>query len=458
MNSLLLKVVFFSLVIFLSGCTMEEILCDLFGKCDDPVLCDNGEFQIKGNISGIDISHYPSVILVNQSTNKVHTIDKNGEFVFGSNGQGGACFASGYRYDFSIYQYGGGYSNQPYLCEISNGYGEIESIHMSDIEISCEKNTDYIPPPSSSPSPSLDPAVYGISEKDIPDTFSSPSPLSRDGVQTPPNIIENDYLQIIEAPILDHNATINQFWHISAIESLLRKANLEPNLPFTVEEDFAVFERPFFGAMAGHSVVIFDGKFFDILKEFSTYLVLREHSLTPEPWTVAINLIVNSHSPIKGYIGDQHFMYDSLSTNLQLEAIQKYQELAAVIVYHEFAHIYLYHQLDKVRGSSPPYDNGLFILYTSIIEDQADYAAGALLKRAGFSSTEIPKQVYDILTFFIVHRVFYDTPREIFSIEEMTDDIVNLIDSKNYSYSTATVRKALLDCGFNGIFPLSNSC
>jgi len=120
--------------IYIAGC---------FDKEDDKPRCGTDKYEITGSISGIDSSHYFGVILVNDAQKKVTTLNKNGAFTLNDSSISDSCYADGYEYKISIYEFSGGTENQPYNCEISNGVGVVENENISNVVVSCEINSEY---------------------------------------------------------------------------------------------------------------------------------------------------------------------------------------------------------------------------------------------------------------------------------------------------------------------------
>ena len=110
------------------------------------------------------------------------------------------------------------------------------------------------------------------------------------------------------------------------------------------------------------------------------------------------------------------------------------------VYYHEYAHYYLYAILDFLRGQ---FDISGIVLYTSAIEDDADYMSGVLIAKAGLNR-EVAKLEFELMTYYWGRRNgLYD------EFSEVPSDAVIQFTKISSAYSPLATRKANFSNGYD---------
>ena len=233
-------------------------------------------------------------------------------------------------------------------------------------------------------------------------------------------------------------------YYENLVRSVATRARISSNASFTVTQDFQLIPGiRFSGGIAGHEVVMLDGKYLDILFEYANYLVMRERNLTFDDGLLAINSIVANHN---SYFGFRTYFtrYNGLFLNFsdQQYAESLFQSLIAFIVYHEYAHVYLNHAVESSRISS--YVEYYQVNFSSTQEDAADFIAGVLIAKSGLSYN-LANFGLDILHFYIDQRTGFRT-----SINQIPSDA--FFDNPNDRYSTLINRHQSVAMGWRLYF------
>jgi hypothetical protein len=271
--------------------------------------------------------------------------------------------------------------------------------------------------------------------------------LYKDPTQIPPSTLEEGELLDLSLelannlPASESHPTAGQIAKIVA-----DAAGISTWLPITVVQDFRTVpylsNSGLAGAIALHDVVVVDGKFVDILLEYSVYLALLQTDSTDVGEFEAVDKIAAAHLNHYGTVPAFYYPMDQLSPEQETLAIYNFLSAFAAVLYHELGHLYLYHGLDAIRaGDTSTQSDDVLITRTPVREDDADLSAGILLARAGFDEMR-GTAMLDLLAFFVGLQTGEFTT----STEVVADFQQTLVSG--LTYSSLAQRKSNLARGY----------
>ncbi len=275
---------------------------------------------------------------------------------------------------------------------------------------------------------------------DVVSQLRSPS-LTRDPSQSPPN--DSELLFLRDFDFSRTVSAIETSTYTNSMNRLKTLSKLSSNVPFYVEIDLRVNPpvSQIRGGHAGHEYFSVDGRFVDMANEIANYYAMRDFSRSLVDEIEAIDQIVFFHNLNVGGASMECCFQLSLLTNQERERSDYYfWSIFAVMAYHEFGHYYLYHALDQLRSSI---DFTGLILYSSVIEDDADFIAGALSAKAeldiGFGEF-----AYDLLFYYSAQGI-----GQLFSISQVFGNPALQLYQSSPNYSSLSVRKQNFRRGYN---------
>jgi hypothetical protein len=133
-----------------------------------------------------------------------------------------------------------------------------------------------------------------------------------------------------------------------------KRASIHPEVAILTAPDFRTLGcQPFQfrGGVAGHTAVVVDSKFLDIMWEFATYEGVGPGVFGMTP-TQAIDLIVNAHNAVLYQTGNTNFTREGLDPARLTRASMAFLSYVGWMSYHEFGHFYLWHTLDRLRADA----------------------------------------------------------------------------------------------------------
>lgn len=224
------------------------------------------------------------------------------------------------------------------------------------------------------------------------------------------------------------------------LDELLRRASISaPRVVFGVATDLQT-AYPIGGGVTGHDFVLVDGKFLDILSEYSVYLAMVDFGFTDFERSEALSLIVPLHNAQAGVnLAPQFFLYDELSPDAQAWAAEIMLSLAAFILYHEYGHYYLASALEKTQRAAaglPPE-----FIYDNDFEDDADEVSGMLTAKA-LLFEPLAEDAIDLMAFQLMNRQYFVS--DIAEVEESYSAQL----TEGFGYSSLATRKQT----FSGAF------
>lgn len=289
--------------------------------------------------------------------------------------------------------------------------------------------------------PSID---LGLSTVNSAESLRAESPVvNRDTTQSPPTINEASKLNYLDSLL---NYTLNnssRYTYESIAYSILRRASIKLDIPLYIDNDFRDSRFPFGGGVTGHSKIIIDGKFIDILYEISAYMAAYDNFIIYENIIEATNAVVQAQNYDRGF--QAYYIYDRqyLSETANNTADKYFEELFSAIIFHEFGHYYLYHMLDTIRVENTAYS--VMLSYSTQREDACDYIAGVLMKKAGYSTSARGGVMMDIMAYYILKRSNY-----LLSFSDIILGQEIQYTQLSSLYSSLSVRKENLRRGFEG--------
>lgn len=271
-------------------------------------------------------------------------------------------------------------------------------------------------------------------------------PLSRDSARWTPDYNASVFLATQDSLLLGSFVLSNPIEYIASITQLKADANIDPLVNFQVTPDIRC-NLPgslVAGGQAGSSLLILDGKLFDIYAEVANWSVLHGDGAITDPFDQAVTRIVSYHdsapcqqlAPI--LYPDRFLSFSQLQRSIAL-----FRQLAGNVIFHEYGHYWqgaMYQQLlQKITGTDV-YSNYLF---PSRFEDEADVIAGILGKKTG--ALVINLQVaHDLMTYKGMRHIYPQLAYRDFILS--ADALVSSVDR---SHSTPSQRKTLLKTGYD---------
>jgi hypothetical protein len=223
-----------------------------------------------------------------------------------------------------------------------------------------------------------------------------------------------------------------------------------PLLKVDIEQNFFNSGFEVLGGTAGLNAIYLDGKYLDILQDFSNYLAL--HDLSPiHPLGsmdgLIIELLVEYHfsSPLKV---QYKYPVESLNSEQAQSSIDIFNGISSFILYHEFSHLYFYHAVSNFQLIENAVNQMLsnkkisHISFTSENEDLADLFAGMLLKRSQNSIVHANIGL-DVMTY-----IGYFLTSDIEKFEYIYDESF-IQNNSSELYSNLTLRRGLVLFGYN---------
>ncbi|MHC4470864.1 MAG: hypothetical protein ACYTDY_09085 [Planctomycetota bacterium] len=217
------------------------------------------------------------------------------------------------------------------------------------------------------------------------------SAISRDPRWPDPTLFESQILAGNDVQILSGALAVPGYdAYDETVDRLLARAGILGNIEFITVTRFPDSWGAI-GGLAGHDILLLDGKYLDILREYANAQARFRLSFIPP----LIDEIVENHNATlqpnpDGYV----YRTSDLDDVERQRADRIFESLAGLIVYHEFGHYFLYHQLKRLRESASPL--AFFNPLTRFAESQADIVAGILASKVGLDEL-LAQQAYDIL-------------------------------------------------------------
>lgn len=236
------------------------------------------------------------------------------------------------------------------------------------------------------------------------------------------------------------------------IHDLRVTAGIAFNVPISVTPDL-VFATSIGGGLTGHTFVVVDGKFLDILAEYSTYLVLAETGQTGVSRVQAIDAIVARHNSASGTNAQPTlFVQSSLAGTGDVQRVESYlRDFAGAILYHEYGHYWAWGCVDTLRATLPA--TNLLYFYPSKIEDDADLIAGVLSAKTGHSLARSQEMV-DLMAYYTLNRFGMAQ-----SFGQVAASYAGQFQQPNRMYQSLAGRKATIARGFGDYRPtVTNDC
>lgn len=273
--------------------------------------------------------------------------------------------------------------------------------------------------------------------------------ISRDPVQLPANNIEQQYLDQNGFYLLSVSRPTDRYNNSLGI--LRNKVGISNAVNIVVEDDNR--KNPIISGFAGgyayHTFVAIDGKFIDILSEYSNYLAMSDLGQTFDSRVYAIDLIVQWHNSFfDGGVGIEYPL-SGLSEQARSISDFYFQSLMGAILYHEFGHYYLLQALDQIRSQGTPVQS--ILNYTTINEDDADRISGMLTSKAGHSLS-MAKEMIDLMAYYFLQRI-----GEVTSFSQIESSMQAQFVRFGPSHSSLARRKQLLEEGFDRFEKIKNN-
>ncbi len=156
------------------------------------------------------------------------------------------------------------------------------------------------------------------------------------------------------------------------------------------------------GGVAGHELIVIDGKLLEVLDEVAVYLTFSERGLTTLDLPTAINRIVAAHMSVRLARVPRTIFTAPLSPALATRVEEHFDSLAGAFVFHEFGHHWSWICLDQLLQQWAM-QRGFFV-YPAKIEDDADFISGILNRKAGNTLSDV-QLAYDVLALLgVVHQ------------------------------------------------------
>ncbi|MBZ4333521.1 hypothetical protein [Corallococcus sp. AS-1-12] len=224
------------------------------------------------------------------------------------------------------------------------------------------------------------------------------------------------------------------------VNTLVNHASIGGNVVRVVPDLMSL--KPAGGGVTGHLIVVMDGKFFDILTEYTNYLAAHDTGLTTTGRVPAVNAIVASHNSIRGGAAPQSlFPTAALDSYARKRARHYLLDYAGAILAHEFGHFWAWGCVDQLRMQSAS-ANGFYI-YPAMVENDADFITGALTAKSGHDLTRAQEMI-DLMAYYALQR--QSPSASILDIEVSYDQQFR---QQYPTYESLAGRKQLIAQGYN---------
>jgi hypothetical protein len=227
----------------------------------------------------------------------------------------------------------------------------------------------------------------------------------------PPNYYEEITLDQSDYQYLYPRVNALTSRHDMAISKDRLAIGMHSNVPIYVDDDFRITGNSMRGGATGHTHIRLDGKYLDILYTASVILYLEPYAATigfPLAGDAFVNdsftRIVSIHNGTYGYAGNYiptGFTRASLTADAALQADAIYYQLVAAVVYHEFGHYYYAEMLNQLRAQGTIFS--YFFDFTPKVEDNADFFAGMMMAKAGYSMENL-NIAYKLMTYYSINQ------------------------------------------------------